>query len=426
MTIPFPWVPTERIAAQSPNALSTGPFGSAISSQYFRTEGVPVIRGSNLSEDIGTRLFEGGLVFLDAAKAAEFSRSQVQRGDLVFTCWGTVGQVGLIDHRSRYDKYVVSNKQMKLTPDSKVADSLFLYYVFSSPQVSSSIKDQAIGSSVPGFNLGQLRQIPIPLPPLSEQRAIASILGALDDKIELNRRMNETLEDLARTIFKSWFVDFDPVKAKAEGRQPEGMDAETAKLFPSGFVESELGMIPEGWPSATLGDVLELKRGHDLPSSQRQPGQFPICSSSGISGFHAEFKAKAPGVVTGRYGTIGQVFYVETDFWPLNTTLYVNDFKGNDERYAFYSLKRVRFENYTDKAAVPGINRNHVHQEPMVAAPLTVQKRFRTLCDPIWRQQRLNADESSTLSEARDYLLPRLISGELRIPDAEKLVEARL
>lgn len=118
----------------------------------------------------------------------------------------------------------------------------------------------------------------------------------------------------------------------------------------------------DGWKDARLGDVLELKRGYDLPQQARLPGSVPIVSSSGISGAHSEPAAKAPGVVTGRYGTLGQVFFMKEDFWPLNTTLYVRDFKGNDPRFIKYLLQTIDFLAYSDKAAVPGLNRNHLHE----------------------------------------------------------------
>lgn len=111
----------------------------------------------------------------------------------------------------------------------------------------------------------------------------------------------------------------------------------------------------------TLGDVLTFKRGYDLPSSERRKGDFPIVSSSGLSGFHDQPKAKAPGVVTGRYGTIGELFFLEEDYWPLNTALYVSDFKGNFPRYIYYFLHSVLFSQYSDKSSVPGVNRNHLH-----------------------------------------------------------------
>lgn len=247
----------DDVKSSSPNALATGPFGSAISSRFFVNSGIPVIRGSNLSQDVGTRLIDDGLVFLKEDKAREFSRSIARHDDLIFTCWGTIDQVGLIDTRSRYSKYVISNKQMKLTPDPNKADSLFLYYYFSTSATRSMILSQGIGSSVPGFNLGQLRSTPLHLPPLSEQKAIAAILGALDDKIELNRQMNETLETMARALFKSWFVDFEPVRAKAEGRAP-GLPTPTADLFSARLVGSELGEIPKGWQAGKLGGGFSL------------------------------------------------------------------------------------------------------------------------------------------------------------------------
>lgn len=116
------------------------------------------------------------------------------------------------------------------------------------------------------------------------------------------------------------------------------------------------------WKDCSLGDVIELKRGYDLPQKERLPGDVPLVSSSGFTDTHAKAMVKGPGVVTGRYGTLGQVFYVEQDFWPLNTTLYVRDFKGNDPRFISYFLRDVDFLAYSDKAAVPGLNRNHLHQ----------------------------------------------------------------
>src|SRR5437867_3338647 len=116
------------------------------------------------------------------------------------------------------------------------------------------------------------------------------------------------------------------------------------------------------WTEGHLGDFIELKRGYDLPAQARMPGTYPIVSSSGVTGMHQHAKVSAPGVITGRYGTIGEVFYLEEDFWPLNTTLYVKDFKGNHPRFISYFLKTVDFRVFSDKAAVPGVNRNHLHE----------------------------------------------------------------
>jgi len=128
------------------------------------------------------------------------------------------------------------------------------------------------------------------------------------------------------------------------------------------------------WRACSLGDVIELKRGYDLPKQKRNAGEVPIVSSSGVGTFHSEAMVKAPGVVTGRYGTIGQVFFIKQDFWPLNTTLYVRDFKGNEPRFISYFLRCIDFLAYSDKAAVPGVNRNDLHQAKVYLPPLPEQR----------------------------------------------------
>ena len=130
------------------------------------------------------------------------------------------------------------------------------------------------------------------------------------------------------------------------------------------------------WRTGKLGDFIELKRGYDLPQVKRVPGTVPLVSSSGISDLHAEARVKGPGVITGRYGTIGQVYFVANDFWPLNTTLYVRDFKGNDPKFISYFLKTVDFFAYSDKAAVPGVNRNHLHEASAVVPDLATQRQI--------------------------------------------------
>jgi type I restriction enzyme S subunit len=151
------------------------------------------------------------------------------------------------------------------------------------------------------------------------------------------------------------------------------------------------------WRDCKLGDVLELKRGYDLPSQHRHPGPVPIVSSSGPSGFHSEAMVKAPGVVTGRYGTIGEVFFVTQDFWPLNTTLYVRDFKGSDPKFVSYFLKTIDFYSCSDKAAVPGVNRNHLHELPVRVPPLAEQRAIACILGALDDKIELNRKISATL-----------------------------
>ena len=150
------------------------------------------------------------------------------------------------------------------------------------------------------------------------------------------------------------------------------------------------------WREASLGEVVELKRGYDLPQQKRIPGSVPLVSSSGVTYYHTEAKVRGPGVVTGRYGTLGEVFFVPTDFWPLNTTLYVRDFKGNDPRFVSYFLRGLDFSAYSDKAAVPGLNRNHLHQAAVrypanIADQRAIAHVLGTLDDKIELNRRMNA-----------------------------------
>ncbi len=280
----------------------------------------------------------------------------------------------------------------------------------------------AVGSVHPTIYFPEVKAFHICAPSRPEQDRIADVLCALDDKIELNRRMNETLEAMARAIFKDWFVDFGPTRAKMEGRAPY-LHSEIWSIFPKRLDPEAL---PEGWTTCRLLDLCELKRGYDLPTGKRQEGLFPIVSSSGISGTHAHPMVSGPGVVTGRYGTIGEVFYIEGDFWPLNTALYVSDFKGSEPRFIYYLLSGLDFTAYSDKGAVPGINRNHLHEHKAILVQREAQKLFIELLDPNWKRQQLNRDEVRTLTTIRDLLLPKLMSGEMHIKDAEKVLEAAL
>jgi len=194
------------IAAPTKDALVGGPFGFNLVSADYAPERVPVIRGQNTGRG---RRVEGEFAFVSAEKAEPLSANLARPGDLVFTQRGTLGQVAVVP-QGRFDRYLISQSQRKLTVDGTKADNLFQYYAFSSPAQQDYIGRNAIQSGVPHTNLGMLRNTSLLLPPLSEQRAIGHILGTLDDKIELNRRMNETLEAMARAIFKSWFVDFLP------------------------------------------------------------------------------------------------------------------------------------------------------------------------------------------------------------------------
>ena len=335
----WPRVTVESIRAKARYSLVGGPFGSELTTRDYVEDGVPVIRGSNLPDD---RCFDGrAFVFVREEKADQLLANNAHPGDVVFTQRGTLGQVGIIPAESQFSRYLISQSQMKLSVNPAKADAKFVYYYFRHPDTVQNIKNHAVTSGVPHINLGLLREFEIPLPPVDAQREIVSILSTYDDLIENNRRRMALLEKAARLLYEEWFV-----RLRFPGH-------ERAKMI-SG--------VPASFERKHLGDLLTLKRGYDLPGSDRVDGEFPIVSSSGITGFHGEKKATAPGVVTGRYGTLGEVYFIQQDYWPLNTSLYVSDFKGNRPSFAAHLLKNVLAGVQSDKAAVPGLNRNVAHQ----------------------------------------------------------------
>jgi type I restriction enzyme S subunit len=233
------------------------------------SEGFPLVTG---------KCIKGGRLSVDAAYLISeadhkkvISRSRAIKGDLLFANIGnSVGEVCLIS-----EEVDISIKNLALFRPSEKLDGVFLLAYLSSRRVQDYIRNTILGSAQPFIGLGTLRGFPVPLPPITEQKAIAHILGTLDDKIELNRKTNETLEAMAKALFKSWFVDFDPVRAKAEGR-PTGLPAKISDLFPDSFEESELGEIPSGWKVMALGMVSTFLNGYAFKSSDWQENGVPV------------------------------------------------------------------------------------------------------------------------------------------------------
>jgi type I restriction enzyme, S subunit len=396
-----------------------GPFGSKLTQADYATAGVPVIRGGNMEHN--GRWVGGEFVFVSEAKVESDLRSNLALpGHIVVTQRGTLGQVSIIPSDSAHGRYVISQSQMAIAVPGASANPLFVYYYLKSEVFESYVERTTIQTGVPHINLGILRDAPVDWPERPQQDAIASILGALDDKIELNRRMNETLEAMARAIFKDWFVDFGPTRAKIVGRKPY-LAPDLWSHFPARL---DADGKPEGWEMLPLIDVCQLKRGYDLPSQSRVSGPVPIVSSSGPSGWHNEKMVAPPGIVTGRYGTIGQVFTCHRDFWPLKTTLYVRDFKRHPFWFVYHTLTGLDFTKYSDKAAVPGVNRNALHLEQVIVPDGGMLRAFDEMVAPWMDMTRANTAEMETLAGLRDLLLPKLMSGELRVKDAEKMVGA--
>src|SRR5690242_18387163 len=278
-------------------------------------------------------------------------------------------------------------------------DMRWLYYAIKYHRLGE-IDD---GSPIPSTTRAAVYVREFDVPNKAEQIEIAGVLSAFDDKIGLNRRMNETLEAQARALFRDWFVDFGPVKAKMAGAGPY-LAPELWSLFPDRLSDDG---VPAGWNVGSLSDLFVLQRGFDLPKTKRTDGPFPVIAASGPSGTHTEARVNGPGVCTGRSGVLGGVYYIEGDFWPLNTSLWIKAYPNSTALHATFTLQEIDIEAFNAGSAVPTLNRNHIHEAPAVVPPMNVIHAFDDMVSSFYAKKSANERESQTLSQTRDLLLPK-------------------
>ena len=291
------------------------------------------------------------------------------------------------------------------------------------------------GSAQPSLNRNFIYPIEVNVPQFNEQRAIAHILGTLDDKIELNRRMNETLEAIARAIFKSWFVDFDPVRAKMSGEPPEsicqrlGLTPDLLALFPDRLIDSELGEIPEGWSASTLGSHIEIFDSKRVPLSNRErekrKGIYPYYGATSVMDHVDDFIFDGIYVLIGEDGSVvkenGEPFlqYVWGKFWVNNHAHVLQAKKPVSNEHLLLMLKQTNVASFVTGAVQLKISQGNLKRIPFVSATEPLIKNFAKIIAPLFDMIRAREDEIKILIEERDALLPKLLSGELRVPDLE-------
>lgn len=268
------------------------------------------------------------------------------------------------------------------------------------------------GSGQPFISQGDARSCEVTLPPLAEQQAIAGLLGSLNDKIELNRQMNETLEAQARALFRDWFVDFGPVKSKMAGDAPY-LAPELWSLFPDGLDDNG---VPEGWETRQVRDALSLAYGKSLPARDRRPGKVPVYGSGGVSGTHEKALIGGPAIIVGRKGTVGSIYYEPNASFPIDTVFYVEPILPL--LFCFHLLSSYPLGEMNTDAAVPGLNRENVYRLEFPMPPSRLISEFATFATALRDKVDANYAESRTLAEIRDLLLPKLMSGEIRVGGA--------
>ena len=384
----------------------------------FQDRGVSFIRAADMSD--------GRVLFNSAQCINELARSRIRKGiglpgDVLLSHKGTVGKVAYAP--AGCPDFVCSPQTtFWRVMDERVLDRRFLFAYMQSADFKAQLASRKGETDMADYvSLTAQRQLQIPVPGILLQREIGKVFSVLNDRITLLRETNATLEAIAQALFKSWFVDFDPVRAKAEGRQPDGMDAATAALFPDSFEESELGLMPKGWRVFRVEDLMELAYGKALKATDRVDGQVPVYGSGGITGYHDQSLLEGPGIIVGRKGTVGSLYWEDCPFFPIDTVFYVKAKKPLT--YCYYLLRTLGLEGMNTDGAVPGLNRGNAYRLRAVVPPEAVLEGFDGVASRLRGRIFANAQQAQTLTQLRDILLPRLISGQLRLPEAEALIE---
>ena len=419
--------------------LQTGPFGTQLHAHDYVEDGVPVvpteaIRNRQIDRSVLPKILPG--------KAKELARHRLESGDILFARRGVqaTGHIGCVREAEEGFLCGTGAIRLRVRKGGSSVNSDFLSHVLANPASVEWFKFHAIGATMPNLNEGIIRSFPLQLPPLPEQRAIAHILGTLDDKIELNRKINETLETMARGLFKSWFVDFDPIRAKAEGRD-SGLPKHLADLFPDSFEASELGEIPRGWAVGRFGDVVDHLRDQENPllSPDVLFPHFSIPAFDEGQTARLEYgesikslKSRVPaGVVllSKLNPEIERVWLVDvgsTDRAVCSTEFLVLNPRPPFTRSFVYCLMRSPFFRQQIEGLVTGTSKSHQRAQvesilnlPVIIPPSSIVAAFDRMSESLLARTLECRRESRTLPALRDTLLPKLISGEVSVSRME-------
>jgi len=320
------------------------------------------------------------LLFVPDEVFPEISNYIVDAGDIIISIVGTIGSIAIIPN-SLHLANLTENCAKITNFETGRIDKNFLFYFFISPAGQDNILSRNVGSTQPKLPLYNIRDIPVLAPILGEQKAIAEVLGGLDDKIDLLHHQNKTLEAMAETLFRQWFV----VDAKEE------------------------------WEDGVLGDIIELHYGKGLKDTVRTGTGYPVIGSSGIVGYHNEFLVEAPGIVIGRKGTLGETIYLTDNFYPIDTTYYVKPKREIGYLFIYFLLRSIGFREMNSDSAVPGLNRDLALSIEQKIPPYAIINEFEMIAQPLFQKLTANNNQIRTLEKLRDNLLPKLMSGDVRV-----------
>ncbi|MCD0164101.1 restriction endonuclease subunit S [Deinococcus sp. 14RED07] len=431
----------KEVCARGGGDIQTGPFGSQLHAEDYVKDGIPSVMPQNIGDN---RIIEDGIARISSEDAQRLSRYLLREGDVVYSRRGDIERRALV--RSYEDGWLCGTGCLRVRFGNDVVVPEYAAFYLATHDSRKWLKNHAVGATMPNLNTSILGSLPFILPPLPVQRQIADILSAFDDKIELNRQMNRTLEQMARALFKSWFIDFDPVHAKQRGEQPEGMDAETAALFPDRFMEIDGKEVPEGWQIIKFSDIAIINKAtlrKDESLDKIRYVEISAVSKGTISEIINYSRGEEPSRARRRlsYGdTVLSTVRPDRKAYFLNLTS--DDSLIASTGFAVFSPIRLDewpfiFSGLTqdevfstlgslaDGGAYPSVNPEMIGNLPLFYPNNSkILKTFTELCKELLDLSEEKRREAVLLAEIRDLLLPRLLSGELDVSDWENAVEA--
>ena len=363
--------------------ISMGPFGSNIKVECFTDSGVPVLNGSNL---VGLKLNEDKFNYVTEEKASSLGKANAYRNDIVITHRGTLGQIVYIPQNSKYDHYVISQSQFRVRCNQKVLPEYLVYY-FHTRIGQHQLLSNASQIGVPALArpTTTFQKLRVVFPPLPTQQKIAAILSSLDNKIELNNKINTNLEQQAQALFKNWFVDFEPFGGK----------------------------MPEGWKVGKLSELINVKYGKD--HKKLDDGNYPVYGSGGIMRYVDKFLYGKESVLIPRKGTLNNVFYINEPFWSVDTMFYTEMKKENIAKYVYFFVKGKDLNSMNAGSAVPSMTTEILNAIEVVIPSDEYLEKFENIVLPMFKQIKQCIIENENLASIRDTLLPKLMNGEIEV-----------
>lgn len=417
------------------DGIQTGPFGSQLHSADYVDVGTPIIMVEHLGENV---IKSESTPFVSDEDMKRLVKYTMKPGDIIFSRVGYVDKRALV--QDKHDGWLFSGSLLRIRPNPKLVDATYLSYFFGLPRLKKYMGDVSVGATRPSINTSILKSIPVVLPEMRVQKVVGEILSLIDERIASNIALSKTLENIAQSIFKAWFIDFDPVKAKMSGEKPAGMDDATAALFPDSMEESELGLIPRGWEIAPIGRVLDVNGGTTPSTTNAAFWRGEHCwltpkdlsSQTGIISISSGRKITDLGLAQISSGLLpinsvlmscrAPIGYVSINAVPTAVNQGFITLKYSPEFHPLYVLNWINanmqeIHNRAGGATFAEITRKAFREILFLKPSATLLNKYSELAEPLLQQIEQLTRQTENLQAIRDSLLPRLISGELQIPE---------